>query len=92
MTASQATATAAAVALAAADPVLGLVAILSAAWNRLEEALEHTTCFEPHPLVDKAHRDIDAAVAALLATPPMTLAGAGAQSRGSSNTTRTIVR
>jgi hypothetical protein len=60
------------------DPVLGLVANLSAAWDRLSEALEYTTHFEDHPLVDKAHREIDAALAELQATPPSTLAGARA--------------
>jgi hypothetical protein len=60
------------------DPVLGLVANLSAAWDRLGEALKHTTHFEDHPLVDKAHCEIDAALAELQATPPTTLAGARA--------------
>lgn len=60
------------------DPVLRLVANLSAAWDQLGEALKETTHFEPHPLVDKAHREIDAALAELQATPPTTLAGARA--------------
>jgi hypothetical protein len=58
------------------DPVLGLVANLSAAWDRLGESLKETTLFEAHPLVDNARRDIDAALAKLQATPPTTLAGA----------------
>jgi hypothetical protein len=60
------------------DPVLGLVANLCVAWDRLRKALENTTHFEPHPLVEEAHREIDAALAALQATPPTTLAGARA--------------
>jgi hypothetical protein len=60
------------------DPVLGLVANLSVAWDQLGEALKETTHFEYHPLVEKAHCEIDAALAELQATPPTTLAGARA--------------
>jgi hypothetical protein len=64
------------------DPVLGLVANLSAAWDRLGEALKETTHFEAHPLVDNANREINAALAALQATPPPTWPAPAPRSRG----------
>ena len=60
------------------DPTLAIVAKLNAAWDRLGEALKETTHFEDHPLVNKAHSEIDVALAELQATPPTNLAGARA--------------
>jgi hypothetical protein len=55
------------------DPVLALVAKVRAAWDRLGEVLEET---EEEDRAIAAHRVLDAALAELQKTPPMTLAGA----------------
>jgi hypothetical protein len=57
------------------DPVLALVESSREEWKKLGKVLDKT---EKGPLVDAAHRAINASINKLLKTPPITLTGARA--------------